>query len=113
MGMVVVVRMTPDHPLLSCIDGCDAVIDVKRAINGFIVTNYLIRLLELLLHPLLYYCTTELNQHKENCITMQDKQCILIDVFWLLGTLLRCSLQTGAGKYFKYSQIVISRTSAG
>ena len=59
--LVCVVMMTPDQTLLSCIDGSDAVIDVKRAINGFIVTNYPIRLLELVLHPLSYYCTVLLS----------------------------------------------------
>ena len=44
--MVGVVMMTPSEGLLSYIDCCDAVIDVERAINGFIATNYLmIRLL--------------------------------------------------------------------
>ena len=66
--LVCVVMMTPDQTLLSCIDGSDAVIDVKRAINGFIVTNYLT----------LITSTTELNQHKENCTTMHGKQCILL-----------------------------------
>ena len=43
--MLDVVMMTPCQSLHSCIDGCDALIDVERAINGFIVTNYLIRII--------------------------------------------------------------------
>ena len=45
--MLDVVMMTPCQSLHSCIDGCDALIDVERAINGFIVTNYLIRIIAL------------------------------------------------------------------
>ena len=45
--MLDVVMMTPCQSLYSCIDGCDALIDVERAINGFIVTNYLIRIIAL------------------------------------------------------------------
>ena len=45
--MLDVVMMTPCQSLHSSIDGCDALIDVERAINGFIVTNYLIRIIAL------------------------------------------------------------------
>ena len=34
--------MTSAPSLLFCIDGCDALIDPERAINGFIATNHLI-----------------------------------------------------------------------
>ena len=43
--MVGVLMMRLSEGLLSYIDCCDAMIDVERAINGFIATNYLIRLL--------------------------------------------------------------------